>query len=152
LENTPTVGTGILVGATAQDTLIESPYFTGLTTDITDGGFRTSILLPRGAGTLPHLKFNGGTGISKILKVAVARDVASLASATFRQEGPITVTGAAVGDAVTVTLPAAWPNNIIVGVPIISATDTVYLPIYNPSVGAVDPASGTFVFNVMKFT
>ena len=152
LENTPTVGAGILVGATAQDTLIESPYFTGLTTDINDGGVRTSILLPRGAGTLPHLKFNGGTGISKILKVAVVHDVASLASATFRQEGPITVTGATVGDAVTVTLPAAWPNNIIVGVPIISATDTVYLPIYNPSGGAVDPASGTFVFNVMKFT
>ena len=152
LENIPTVGTGILVGATAQDTLIESPYITGLTTDINDGGLRTSVLFPRGASGVPYLKFNGGSGVAKILKVAVVRDVASLASATFRQEGPITVTGATVGDAITVTLPAAWPNNIIVGVPIISATDTVYLPIYNPSGGAVDPSSGTFVFSIMEFT
>lgn len=149
LENLPTSGTGILIGATAQDTFIEAPYFTGLTTDINDAGSRTTVLMPRGT-TQKYLQFNGGTAIAKYLKVAVVRDVASLGAATARQEGPFTVTGCAVGDTVTCTLPAAWPNNIIAGVPIVSATDTVYVPMYNPSGGAVDPSSGTFIFSVLK--
>ncbi len=149
LENLPTAGIGILIGATAQDTFIEAPYFTGLTTDIDDSGARTSVLFPRGV-TQGYLQFNGGTAIAKYLKVAVVHDVASLGAATSRQEGPFTVPGCAIGDTVTCTLPAAWPNNIIVGLPIINPSDTVYLPMYNTSGSPIDPASGTFVFSVLK--
>lgn len=150
LENLPTAGIGVSVGAFAQDTLIESPYFTGLTTDIADSGARTTILMPRGGASTPLLKFGGGQGLFGHFHADVVRDVASLAAGEFRQEGPFTVTGARVGDAVSVALPAAWPTNVMVGIPIVTANDTLYLPMHNPSGGAVDPASGTFSFDIWR--
>lgn len=147
LENTPTTGTGISIGATAQDIFICAPQPIGLSTDISDSGLRTNIV-----GASEHFKVAGGTRIKKILKVTVNRDIASLAAGAFRQEGPITVTGAAVGDAIHVTLPAAFPNNLMVGACLCSLPDTVYFMLHNPSGGAVDPPALDYVFNIIDYT
>jgi len=146
LENPPTSGTGFSIGATAQDTTIFAPQMAGLTTDISDSGLRTNITASE------YLKVAGGTRIKKITRVVVTRDLASLATVSFRQEGPITVTGAAVGDAVTLTLPAAFPSGLMVGPCIVTAADTVYFPLYNFTGGPVDVASADYVFEITDYT
>jgi hypothetical protein len=133
-------GTGISISANSEYTMVDNPDYVTLGTNITDSSTSTLYRAPDG------WYFNGGSKISKHQHFTLTHDVASLAAGAFRQEGALTVTGVQVGDAVSVSLPASWPNNIIVGVPIVTATNQLYLPMYNPSGAAVDPASGDFQF------
>lgn len=151
LENAPTVGTGILVGATAQDTFIESPYCVGLTADITDGGLRSTVLFPRGGGSVPIFKFNGGSNVKKISCEVVNQAVAILATVTARQDA-FTVSGVAVGDKVTVTLPASWPNGLLCSPPIVAGANDVRLQLYNTTGGDISIAASDFVFEVIDYT
>lgn len=148
VENYPVgVGAGFVVSALAQDTFITAPHMVGLLTDITDNGARTTIL-----GASEYHKFSGGSRFRKLTNITVTRDVASLASTASRQEGPFTVSGARVGDSLTVTLPSTWPNGLLAGPCIVTANDTVYFNLYNPTGGALDPASGDFVFHLARTT
>lgn len=61
----------------------------------------------------------------------------------------ITVTGAAVGDAVSLGIPAADANSCYTAY--VSATNTVTVRFNNYSAGAIDPASGTFRVSVIKY-
>lgn len=144
IENSAGIGIDIRAAAQVCDYIF--PQFTTVTTPISDASTTADTHGISDYGW----KIRGGTPITKHLHVTVTRDVASLAAGAFRQEGPITVTGVNLGDAVSVALPAAWPNNMMVGVPIVTANNTIYLPIYNPSGGAVDPASGDFQFDVFR--
>jgi lysophospholipase L1-like esterase len=60
----------------------------------------------------------------------------------------ITVTGAAVGDAVSVGIPAADANSSYSA--FVSATNTVTVRFNNYSSGSIDPASGVFTVKVFK--
>lgn len=62
-----------------------------------------------------------------------------------------TLTGAVVGDYVQVTYPAALLTaGLIIGQPIVTAANTVSFLIYNNTGGAVDPASGTYTFKIVR--
>lgn len=152
LENAPSSGTAFSIDASAQDTLVDWPYITG----VSSTGLPSAGSAPAGLRTTVRyselFSESGTTAHKGVKKVTVTRDVASLASGGFRQEGPITVTGAAVGDSVKLTLPSAFPNNLMVGPCIVTNTDTVYFLLHNPSGGAVDPASMDYVFEIADYT
>lgn len=152
IENTPSSGTAFSIAAAAQDTLIDWPYITG----VSSTGLPTAGSAPNGLRTTVRyselFSESGSTARKGIRKVTVTRDFASLAAGAFRQEGPITVTGANPGDAITCTLPSAFATNMMVGGCICSGADTVYVLIHNPSGGAVDQASLDYVFSIVDFT
>jgi hypothetical protein len=63
----------------------------------------------------------------------------------------VTLTGASVGDYVQTTYPAELITlGIIVGVPIVTATDTVKMILHNHSGASVNPASGSYIFKIVK--
>jgi hypothetical protein len=63
----------------------------------------------------------------------------------------VTLTGANVGDYVQTTYPAELITlGIIVGVPIVTATDTVKMILHNHSGASVNPASGSYTFKIVK--
>lgn len=132
-------GTGILIAAAATESSIDWPYYVSLLTNLNDTSTTTSYKGPDGR------YFGGGTKQTGHFHVTVNRDVANLAAGGVRQEGPITVTGVRVGDAVAVALPAAW-GNIQLGGVIVTANNTLFLQLYNPTGGAIDPPAGDFQF------
>jgi len=152
IENAPSSGTAFSIAAAAQDTLIDWPYITG----VSSTGLPAAGSAPNGLRTTVRyselFSESGSTSRKGIRKVTVTRDFASLAAGAFRQEGPFTVTGANPGDAITCTLPSAFATNMMVGACLCSAADTVYLMIHNPSGGAVDQASLDYVFSIVDFT
>jgi hypothetical protein len=63
----------------------------------------------------------------------------------------VTLTGATVGDYVQTTYPAELITlGIIVGVPIVTATDTIKMILHNHSGSSVNPASGSYIFKIVK--
>ena len=142
LENVPTSGTGFSINAASQDTTIVAPAMIGLTTDISNSGVRTNIIATE------NWTISSGTRIKKHFKVDVTQDVASLAAGAVRQE-TFTVSGVLAGDSIFCTFPSSWPN-IVAGPTLNGGTDTVYIQLYNPTAGAIDPASATFTFDVWR--
>jgi ribosomal protein L24E len=65
------------------------------------------------------------------------------------REGPVTVTGAAVGDHVAAGWPAAMETGLV-GAMFVSASDTVTVRLCNFSGAEVDPASATFRAAIIK--
>jgi hypothetical protein len=62
-----------------------------------------------------------------------------------------TVTGAKVGMFVSIDYPSALiTDELCVGVPIVSATNTVSFVVHNHSGGSINPTSGTFNFRVYE--
>lgn len=63
----------------------------------------------------------------------------------------VKLTGSQVGDYVQMTYPASLINSgLSVGVPLVTATDTVKFIVTNNSGGAVDASSGDFTFKIVK--
>ena len=63
----------------------------------------------------------------------------------------VTLTGAEIGDFVQTTYPAELITlGIIVGVPIVTATNTVKMILHNHSGASVNPASGSYTFKIEK--
>ncbi len=94
---------------------------------------------------------NSGTRfkIARVLTNTASLDfgsVASLGNANLT----ITVTGAALGDAVAIGVPNGAMTAGLVWDYWVSATDTVTIQVYNSTLGAIDPASGTFKATVIK--
>lgn len=74
--------------------------------------------------------------------------VASLGTQTLT----ITLTGAVDGDIVSIGIPsAAKTTGLIYGTPWVSSANTVSIEVYNSTVGAIDPASGTFRASVTRY-
>ncbi len=64
----------------------------------------------------------------------------------------ITVTGAAIGDVVSIGIDNASKSaGLIFGQAWVSATNTVSLEAYNSTLSPIDPASGTFRATVIKY-
>ncbi len=84
----------------------------------------------------------GGTTLLKVMSASATLDFAST-SAQSSSELTITVTGAAVGDPVSLATPAA-PNANACFTAYVSAGNTVTVRFNNYSSGAIDPASGTY--------
>lgn len=88
------------------------------------------------------------TATKKILTATATLDFPSAAT-LVGADLTITVTGAAVGDAVLVGTPAA-PTASLGYFGYVSATDTVTVRQLNASTGTIDSASGTFRATVIK--
>jgi hypothetical protein len=100
-----------------------------------------------------NLNFTAGSTryiLAKTLTNTAALDfgsIASLASETLT----ITVTGAALGDGITPGIPNGSHTAGLVFTMWVSATNTVSVQCYNSTLGAIDPASGTFRASVLKY-
>lgn len=94
--------------------------------------------------------FIGATGVAveAVLSNSASLNFASIAAAASA-DLTITVTGAAVGDEVTVGLPAA-PTAGIIYQAFVSAANTVTVRATNITAGAIDPAAQTFNVAVLK--
>ncbi len=84
---------------------------------------------------------NGNT-ITKVLSGSASLDFGSITAAA-QANLTITVTGAAVGDEVIMSLPAAPAAGLIFNA-FVSATDTVTVRASNITALAVDPAAATY--------
>lgn len=86
---------------------------------------------------------DAGTLKNKLTKTATL-DFASVAANAVGAGLPVTVAGAASGDHVEVTPPAAAAAQGVIYVGVVTAADTVTIYPKNITTGAIDPASGTF--------
>lgn len=91
----------------------------------------------------------GGLDVTKLLTATATLDFPSVGSNSMASL-TATVTGAAAGDFVIVSPPAAFESGFTFCA-FVSATDTVKVRIHNNNGGAVDPASGTWGITVMNF-
>lgn len=87
-------------------------------------------------------------GVSGIHEYTITQDAASVAANTVGAES-FTLTGVKAGDHVIGIVPPTIPANLCVGQPYVTADDTVIVPLSNTTAGAIDPASGDWVFLVM---
>jgi len=88
------------------------------------------------------VSIGGGTGVKEILTATAALDFPSITT-LIDADLTIAVTGAAVGDACHLGLPAAPTGNIAFNC-FVSATDTVTVRAHNYTAGSLDPASATY--------
>ena len=97
--------------------------------------------------------FIAGTGatVTAILKATSTIDFASISANTTTDSTGITVTGAAVGDPVVVSPPAAIESGIVV-TGYVSAANTVKVRAANVTASPINPASGSFSIVVIKAT
>jgi hypothetical protein len=90
------------------------------------------------------------TPVRKVLSATATLDFASTLTLVDSADLTVTVTGAAVGDAVFIGLPAA-PTAGFTFMGFVSAADTVTVRAHNCTAGTVDPASATYRVTVVKF-
>lgn len=103
---------------------------------------------PNGLATLDE---NGQVEQAQLgLFASAALDFPSVAAAG-QQELTITVTGAAVGDAVMLAPPATLTAGLVATARV-SAANTVTVRLSNITAGALDPASATWGARVIKST
>lgn len=92
----------------------------------------------------------GGTAVLKILSATATLDFPSI-SAQSNQDLTVTVTGAAVGDAVFIGLPSA-PLAGVVFMGYVSATNTVTVRAMNYTGSSKDPSSATYRVTVFNYS
>lgn len=95
------------------------------------------------------IQIGGGTTLLSIRSASAALDFPSIASGASA-DLTITVTGAAIGDSVSLGLPAS-PMTGITFNGFVSSADTVSVRAHNYTAGALDPASATYRATVIKF-
>ena len=95
--------------------------------------------------------FIAGTGatVTSVLTAASTINFPEIAAGATSDSSGITVTGAAVGDAVMVGVPAAIEAGIVVTA-YVSAADTVKVRAANVTASPINPASGSFRVVVVK--
>tara|TARA_R110000772_G_scaffold225975_1_gene336629 strand:+ start:4027 stop:6153 length:2127 start_codon:yes stop_codon:yes gene_type:complete len=96
------------------------------------------------------LSVGGGDGILKILSETASLNFPSIAAQTSQQL-TVTVTGAKVGDVVTLGQPSNGLNPSLVQTGYVSATDTVTVRSSNISSGAIDPGNLSFRVTVINY-
>ncbi len=95
-------------------------------------------------------EFGDGTQITFIKKGTVSVDPASIDTLAVG-EVTVTVTGAAVGDAVIMHPPAAGLTaGLIVADARVSATNEVKVRIYNSTAGAVNEAAANWIYTLIR--
>jgi hypothetical protein len=90
-----------------------------------------------------------GATVTSVLAATATVDFASIPANTTADSSAITVTGAAVGDAVFVGSPAAIEAGIVI-TGFVSAANAVKVRAANVTAAAIDPASGAFKVVVIK--
>lgn len=95
------------------------------------------------------VNIGSGGALTFVKKVAVSVNPASINTVTLAEE-TVTVTGAAAGDIVVVSPPAALDAGIAVVGAFVSAANTVKLRLYNSTGGSVDIAAGNWVFGLIR--
>lgn len=95
--------------------------------------------------------FVAGTGatVTSVLTATSTIDFSSISANTTSDSSGITVTGAAVGDAVMVGVPATIASGLVV-TGYVSAANTVKVRAANVTASPIDPASGSFRVVVVK--
>lgn len=96
--------------------------------------------------------FKAGTGttITKILKGTVTVNPASL-NATTAATTTATLTGAVVGDSLIVAPPAAGLTaGVFITAAWVSAADEIKISLYNSTGGAIDEASASWVYTLIR--
>ena len=95
--------------------------------------------------------FVAGTGatVTSVLTATSTINFSSISANTTSDSSGITVTGAAVGDAVMVGDPATIASGLVV-TGYVSAADTVKVRAANVTASPIDPASGSFRVVVVK--
>ena len=95
--------------------------------------------------------FVAGTGatVTSVLTATSTIDFSSISANTTSDSSGITVTGAAVGDAVMVGVPATIAAGLVV-TGYVSAAHTVTVRAANVTASPIDPASGSFRVVVVK--
>lgn len=95
--------------------------------------------------------FVAGTGatVTSVLTATSTIDFSSISANTTSDSSGITVTGAAVGDAVMVGVPATIAAGLVV-TGYVSAANTVKVRAANVTASPIDPASGSFRVVVVK--
>lgn len=97
------------------------------------------------------LTMGSGTTLTKLVSTTAVWDPGSII-ANGSQSTTVTVTGAAVGDAVFVDNPyAQLDNNSLAISAYVTAADTVTVRLFNNDTVSVDPASRTIRVTVLKF-
>jgi len=92
----------------------------------------------------------GGTAITKIVRGTVAVDPLSLDTVTAADLA-VTITGAAVGDAVILNPAAAGLTAGLFATDVwVSATDTVKIRFYNGSGGTINEASALWNYTLIR--
>lgn len=84
-----------------------------------------------------------GTEIAKYISVLVISEDVANVGAGLSVNNDITVTGAAVGDAVLVTPPSNWPAGLFFNA-FVNSANTVRLVVYNPTGAPINPNAGDF--------
>jgi hypothetical protein len=127
-----------------------------LSTSTTSGGVTTIAA----AGTTPTIdlsatsgvSINAGTPVKRMLTGTATLDWPSIAVMSDSTDLTITVTGAAVGDSVSLGPPSTLEANLAITYYAVTATNTVTVRLHNPNaVGAIDPASKTWRATVIGF-
>ena len=97
------------------------------------------------------LQVGGGSTLQRIIQTSVTFDPASVpAVSTSTQTVSSAVTGAVIGDAVTVNPRGLVAAGLAQGECFVSAADTVCCTFVNPTAGAVDAASQTWDILVIR--
>ena len=109
-----------------------------------DGTTFTSRLAFNGSG---GLQVNSGTPLLRLLSATAILNFPSIAAAAS-SDLTVTVTGALVGDSVSLGLPAAPAAGIVFNA-FVSATNTVTVRAINITAAAVDPVSATYRATVL---
>jgi hypothetical protein len=94
----------------------------------------------------------GNNGVLAGFITAVTVDIASVAAATVATTSSISVPGAEVGDWVGASPAAALSVAVGICHAFSAVADTVSMAVVNPTAGALDPASASINFLVLKPT
>ena len=95
------------------------------------------------------VNIGSGGALTYVKKAAVTVDPASISAGAVNEE-TVTVSGAVAGDLVIVSPPAAIEASVCVVGAYVSASNTVKLRLYNPTGAPIDPASGSWVFGLVR--
>lgn len=115
------------------------------------GTLTAASVVNTGGSTSPSIKVGSGTAsttITALGRISQSLTPVSVATATCAEQ-QFTVTGLAVGDAVSVS-----PPSITAGVaPVcarVSATNTLQITFCNPTAGALVPAAGVYQIQIVR--
>lgn len=89
-----------------------------------------------------------GTLLTKVEKGSVSVDLASIA-ASSAADATLTISGAAAGDSVIINA-AGLTAGLLLCQAYVSAADTVTVRLYNTTAGAIDEASATWYYTLIK--
>lgn len=102
-------------------------------------------------GTITSLVVgSGGTALTKIVKGQVTFNPASVSANSYSSQS-ITISGATANDTVILNPPTAGLSaDMIIASVCVTAADTVTIVFYNPTAGAVDLASGSWTYTLIR--